>query len=586
LQELRELGEAASFEQLKACIAAKLEDLDQPKPPPSAVDSNSSDQSTNETPNSAEPLALDGGPIDLNPNEEITPEQPDNPVIRETPDQAEPLALDGELIDLRPNEEITGEPLATQIIEYETWRVNRDNAGFASSASFHSSYDTIIRYETQMIVKKRIIRVETVTDIHSGKTVRADLSALGPERSKITWAGISLLICLGIEAAMPIDRLHKVLFSALSIFSTSSICRYFQHAARKLVPIYLHLAAELAAKAEVISGDDSKTRCLEMEADAAGGFQKTDDDQDPMIVLVKEKLGRVFPSKKNPEEIKQSLFISHVHGRADPSDPCSTIYLFRTHFGQVGNLLSQLLAMRPSEAPKIILQGDLSSSNFPDPLLMQRWVTRFVGCAAHSRRPFFRSRSDDPLLCERMLELFALLSAVEKQIDRDGRTAKRTLHYRSKLAQSVWEEIRNLAQSVVDAEQQCSARDRPHHLWPKKASLYKGAKYIVKHYKKLTAYLTDYRLEMTNNRAERLLRSEKILLVSSKFRKSEVGRVSLDILRSLVMTVKAALVSPYAYLKWVLSQSEDEIKEKPHLFTPLAYRKLLHAASTSQATGT
>ena len=89
----------------------------------------------------------------------------------------------------------------------------------------------------------------------------------------------------------------------------------------------------------------------------------------------------------------------------------------------------------------------------------------------------------------------------------------------------------------------------------------------------------------SNNRSERLLRGEKILLVSAKFRKSEVGRVSLDILRSLIMTARAAKVSPKAYLSWVLAQPEKDIEQHPQDYTPLAYRTRIQSVSSSQATG-
>ncbi len=75
---------------------------------------------------------------------------------------------------------------------------------------------------------------------------------------------------------------------------------------------------------------------------------------------------------------------------------------------------------------------------------------------------------------------------------------------------------------------------------------------------------------------------EGILLVSSKFRKSEIGRVGLDILRSLIMTARAAEVSPRAYLSWALAQPENDREKNPHLYTPLAYRTLHLAAFSSQ----
>jgi hypothetical protein len=483
----------------------------------------------------------------------------------------------------QPNEEITGEPLARKEVIKETWRADR--SAFAPGASLHSSYDLITRYETEIIIKERRIRVETVTDLYSGKSVRADLSSLGPERSKITWASIALLICLAIEAAMPFDRLWKVLFSTFGIFSTSSICRYFQLAAQKLVHIYLWLITELAHNALILAGDDSSTRCIEMEIKAMHGLQEDDDGLDSLVKLVAGKLGRSFPYKRDPNKPKSGIFVSHVHGRTVQDDPRSTIFIFRTHYGQYGNLLSRMLAMRPASASKVTIQGDLSSSNFPDPLLMVRWVARFVGCASHARRPLKRYEDDDPELTDRMLELFALISAAEQRIFACQRPPGRITELRMQMEKPVWDEIRNLAKSVIDAEKKKSAQNRPHRLWPKKSPLYKGCSYIVRHFPELTAYLEDHRLESSNNRSERLLRAEKMLLVSSKFRKSEVGRVSLDILRSLIMTARAAEVSPKAYLSWVLAQPEKDIKQNPQDYTPLAYRTRIQSASSSQATG-
>lgn len=478
------------------------------------------------------------------------------------------------------NEELTGEPLAIHQVVHETWRADRSQ--FGPGASLHSSYDTIKRFDTEIIVKERRIRVETVTDLYSGKSVRADLSGLGPERSKITWGSMALIICLAIEAAIPFDRLRKVLYSALGIFSTSSICRYFQLAGRKLVPIYLWLVTELASKAMILAGDDSHTRCIEMELAAAEGMQADHDGLDPLVKLVAEKLGRSFPYKNDPKKPKDGVFVSHVHGRTVQDDPDTTIFIYRTHYGHYGNLLSRILALRSADAPKVIIQGDLSPSNLPDPLLLVRWVTRFVGCGSHARRPFKRHQEDDPELTDRMLELFALLSAAEKRIFAEDRTPDKVIELRQKIEKPVWDEIISLAKSVIDAEKRKSAEGCLHRLWPKKSPLYRGCSYIVRHVPELTAYLDDARLEYTNNRAERLLRAEKILQVSSKFRKSEVGRVCLDILRSLIMTARAARVSPKAYLSWVLAQPEQDIKQNPQNYTPLAYRARIRSASSSQ----
>lgn len=73
------------------------------------------------------------------------------------------------------------------------------------------------------------------------------------------------------------------------------------------------------------------------------------------------------------------------------------------------------------------------------------------------------------------------------------------------------------------------------------------------------------------------------------FRKSEVGRTVFDVLRTIVMTAQAACGNPKAYLCWVLQQSEEDIKQRPQDYTPLAFyqqQQDKHAAIDVQSMGT
>lgn len=462
-------------------------------------------------------------------------------------------------------------------------RVER-NLHFPFVRGFHSTYDSTERYNIRFTLEKINYRVETLEHIHSGKKVRADLRAIGPDRSKATWDSIALLICLAIQMALPIDRLRKM-FSSVAAYSGASICRYLELAANKLSPIYLLLTQQIADDVEVVSGDDTKTRVLQMEQEMKAGLIKGQHTDDSLIARLEKKLGRAF-SRKDGHGHKSQLNVSHLHGLTDPSNPRSIIFLFRTHFGSVGDLLSRILSHASPKAKRKIFQGDLSSTNFPNKSIIARWIAGVAGCASHARRPFFRYRQDDDGLCDRMLELFALSAAIEKQIDKDGRSPARTLDYRQRLAMPVWDQIIALAYSVIDAEARARANNKLHFLWPKKSHLYQGCKYIVKHRKAITAYLTDHRLAAGNNRAERLLRSEKILLVSCKFRRSENGRVVFDILRTLVMTASGACGDAKSYLCWVLKQPDEEIKAQPHLYTPLAFHQMQSSSAPDlQATG-
>jgi hypothetical protein len=499
------------------------------------------------------------------------------------------------------NEELTGFDACELVERADTLRVDRA-AVMPGLRGFHSSYDKSIRYQLRLVAEKIEYRIETIEHIESGKRARADLSAIGPDRCKATWDTIALLVCLAIQMAMPIDRLRK-LFASVNALSGASICRYLELSAQKLLPIYLYFIEQLATSVAVLAGDDTKTKVLDMKpegkAEAKGQpveEQKNEEAavktelRDDMLKQIEEKLGRAFP-RKDGQGDKTQINVSHLHGRTDIHEPRSTIYFFRTHFGSVGDLLTRILSLKKESRHKpITFQGDLSSTNFPDPSLFARWISYVAGCAAHARRVFFRFRGDDDPLCDKMLELFAMVHAVEHYLDKAGRSPKLVLKERRRLALPLWRQIIALAHSVLDAESKGRARSRWHFLWPKSSHIYKGCQYIVKHQEELTRYIFDYRLSATNNAAERMLRGEKILIVSCKFRKSEAGRVVFDILRTIVMTAQAASGNPKAYLSWVLKQSDEDIKKRPQDFTPFAYyqkqQQTNSTASDLQPTGT
>lgn len=96
--------------------------------------------------------------------------------------------------------------------------------------------------------------------------MRADTGHIGPDRGKVTWNTIALLICLAIQMALPIDRLRK-LFASVGVLSGASICRYLELAAQKLLPIYLYFIEQLAYTVSHLAGDDTKTKVLGMKVD-------------------------------------------------------------------------------------------------------------------------------------------------------------------------------------------------------------------------------------------------------------------------------------------------------------------------------
>ena len=109
--------------------------------------------------------------------------------------------------------------------------------------------------------------------------------------------------------------------------------------------------------------------------------------------------------------------------------------------------------------------------------------------------------------------------------------------------------------------------------WSRETKLGQGARYIIRHYDKLTAYLDDPRLEPTNNFSERMLRMEKLIEKSSMFRTTLIGRFVLDILRSVLQTAIAAQAPLQEYILSILQTPEEEIEAAPFDYIPRAWTK-------------
>jgi Transposase IS66 family len=465
-----------------------------------------------------------------------------------------------------PRETMFTSDLGGSKVEDKKERVNRELHGM-SKKGLHSSYDQVKRVDLELRVTNLNIRVESVTDLKTGKHVRASLDHIGPAGFQFTWQAFSSLIKMVVGFAIPINRAAAMIGDPQ--FGPSQIYRALEFAAKMLVPIYLHLA-EALGDCDILSGDDSPTRVIQ----AANVGLKPPDPSKPRIhEKIDEVLGWNLKLASGKGE-KRRLNVSLIMGKTVFNDARSTIAFFRSHFGSVGNIITKILeSRRPNKGP-VTIQGDLSPSNLPSREIRDKFDVKIAGCAAHARRPFWRWREDDEDLCYFMLNCFLSLSLLEDKIDQLGRTTENTLRLRQKYGRWLWQAIRNraiAAMTGIPATPSCLPRI--HGLkpfkWAPDSHLYKACAYIVNNYDSLTAYLDDARLESTNNRRERGLRSEKAMLVTSKFRKTRNGRAVLDVLRTINASCTMAKVDLKDYLIEVYRASDD-IHLNPHRYTPYA----------------
>lgn len=458
-----------------------------------------------------------------------------------------------------------------------------DRTQFKSPKGLHVSYDYPTRLNLEINITEIRYKVETLTDLATGESRRASLNEEGPAYSNYTWKTISNLVKLHVGFATPTNRIELIL--GHDGFTSGKICRTLEFAATLLLPVYL-IIPELLSDVGILSGDDTPTRVLDLKEPASTPTNSNDneDKQEPDFKfhqVIDEVLGWQSPYANGKGE-KKALNVSLVTGRTD-NDPRSTFHFFRTHLGSFGNLVSRILECRSPKSGKVIIQGDLSSTNLPEKRIRDLIDYEFAGCSSHGRRPFWKYREEDAGFCYYMLTGFAMLVRLEKRIDFEGRTVERILRIRRR-GWMIWQALRNRCLAAMTGVRPTRTTDSNCSIqtWPPDHPLYIAAQYVVNHFDELTRYLTNPYLEPSNNGRERALRIEKSMLDSSKFRKTRNGRAVLDVLRTFNATCTAADLDLAEYLKYIY-QHADQIPHCPEEYTPYAVaKKLKDRAATGQ----
>jgi len=256
---------------------------------------------------------------------------------------------------------------------------------------------------------------------------------------------------------------------------------------------------------------------------------------------------------------KKSLQTSVIWGRSVADDPRSAIVFYRSHIGGFGNLLTLCLGNRQPEFKDIIVQSDLSTVNLVDDNeLASRFAIELAGCTSHARRPYALYEDDDPELCPIMLHLFKGLYIYEKGLDLYGRNETNIRAVREKDSRFMWEEIKDLATAMAKK-------------WSKETKLGEASRYILRHYGKLTAYLGNPIISISNDFSERMLRMEKLIEANALFRNTLEGWFALDINRTILQTAIAARVPLQDYVNHVLRAPPAEVEANPAAYTALAY---------------
>jgi hypothetical protein len=487
--------------------------------------------------------------------------------------------------------------------------------GFADATVVKTLKDKRVRYDISISLNRIELEVEkkvVVKENGERTVIAATTDGYGPARYRVTWSSLVTLAILVGQFAFPLNRLATLFSCVGKRFTAGGLSRLLHYVAVRLWAIYIELGEQLS-DSEILGGDD--TPCRVLEANAYFGKQKASKgetekkkppwdkyrsraaaeesirqceeqkrarmkrraegerdaermpDEEPSLGMLIGRHHEFESQRQDGQGAKQSMNTTVISGRSIAKDPRSLIVFYRSHLGGCGNLLESILRSRNGGAKDIIMQADLSTTNLVrDPELLNRFNFKLIGCSAHARRPFALYEHEDPVYAPMMLHFFKGIAIHEERLDVHGRNRHNVTAVRQVDSRRVWEQIRFAAEKMTTR-------------WSKATKLGQGARYILKHYDKLTAYLDDPRLEPTNNLRERMLRTEKLIENSSMFRKTLEGRFVLDVIRTVMQTATAAGVPAHEYLLSVLKEDPDEVNEHPEKYTPLAYAERTASAA-------
>ena len=437
-------------------------------------------------------------------------------------------------------------------------------------------FDERLRVDLDLVIRMHRVMVEQAeVDGEDGPTlVTASTKHLGPKGMKVTWEFLTQMTILCGQYAMPLNRFALLLSTSEYRFSSATVSRHFQYVARRLLPVYIHLGQQIR-DCDILSGDDTSGLVLEVQKaqqskgelpwkEFATREQADAYCESNIEPSLSAQVARHFTfgrDRKDGKGQKMSLNVTVVSGRTDQNDPRSLIVFFRSHLGSFGDLVTEMVKKRDPSKRSLVVQSDLATTNN---LKIDAAAVDLIqaGCLSHARRRFAKSESEAPDHCDLVLGLFDSLSTLEKALDAVGRQVDNTLALRQFAGKQTWDEIFDV----------CKIMEKK---WSKDTGPGEAARYVINNFEKLTYYLRDPRLTTNNDFSERMLRLEKLIKANALFRQTLDGRVTLDIIRTVLQTTVAAKIDCQEYLDWILRQPEDEIAKNPIEFTPLSYANRL-----------
>lgn len=293
-----------------------------------------------------------------------------------------------------------------------------------------------------------------------------------------------------------------------------------------------------------------------LEKIAANGTLSHYDDTGAKILSV------IADNRANPDKKRTGMFTTGIISQIND---VQKIALFYTGTKHAGENITALLQHRNKEIDKIILMCDALASNTPKSL---RNIIIECNCLSHGFRKFRDLLEYYPEICLHVIHALGII--YENDEKTSNMTNNERLYFHRKHSKPIMKKLHKWLKKQINKK-----------LVEPNGHLGGAVKYMLKHWEKLTRFLTVVGAPIDNNIVERSLKIAIRNRKNAMFYKTLHGATIGNILTSLIETTRLSSVNPVDYLV-ALQENKSAVHKNPADWVPWLYQKTLENMRLNQ----
>jgi transposase len=346
---------------------------------------------------------------------------------------------------------------------------------------------------------------------------------VGVGRNKYDETTVAMIAQLKYGSGVPFNRLEKLQHNLGIPMPAATQWEIVEEAVAPLKPAWNELIRQ-AAQGEVLHNDDTSMRVLRFA--------------------------------REPSDKRTGVFTSGIVSMVGTW----RIALFFTGPKHAGENIAQVLKQRADELPVPIQMCDALSRNMPK---LPGVKILLAHCLAHGRRQIVEVAENFPQECGYVLETLGSV------YHNDSLARERELSPKDRL-----DFHRNHSAPLMKKLKEWMKAQLAEHRTEPNSGLGKAFSYLLKHWAKLTLFLSQAGAPIDNNIVERALKKAILNRRNALFYKTLNGAHTGDLFMSLIHTCELNSVNPFDYLI-ALQRHKDELAAHPSEWMPWNYGETL-----------